>query len=111
MADLITPVDPDPPVVVPPFDDAKVWWKSRTIWGTLIAGASGIISLASGHIITPQNQSMLTDNTLILVNSISSIVTIVAAVLAWWGRIKAKKSISKNIILPVNFKLLGKKEN
>ena len=106
---VVEPVEPDP-VVDPPFTDEKVWWKSRGIVGAVIAGASGIISLVSGHVVTAQDQTLFTTDALNLINAVSSIVTVVASLVAWWGRKKAHKKISNNIILPVNFKLLGTKE-
>ena len=87
---VVEPVDP-----VPLFADEKVWWKSRGIWGAIIAGISGIVSLATGHVVTAQDQTMFTTDALNLINAVSSIVTVVAAVIAWWGRTVAKKSISK----------------
>lgn len=114
MVDPVTPVVDPPvvePVVDPPFTDEKVWWKSRGIVGAVIAGASGIISLVTGHIVTAQDQTLFTTDALNLINAVSSIVTVIASLVAWWGRKRAHKKISNNIILPVNFKLLGKKEN
>jgi uncharacterized membrane protein len=93
-------VIPDPVVIEDP-DTHKVWWKSAGIWGSIIAAGSGVIAMATGHVLTPTDQAMLTATALNLINALSTIIAIVGAVVAWWGRTHATKIISKNIISPV----------
>jgi len=79
--------------------DQKNWWQSKGIWGTLIAALSGLITLVTGgHGLDPADQAFLSMQAWNLVNAVSSIVTIVAAILGWYGRWKATTTISNKVV-------------
>ncbi len=71
------------------FDDgsvAKPWWLSRAIVGAIIVFLAQIARLAGLEI----DSAALTDVVL-------DAVTILGAALAWWGRVKATRPISRRV--------------
>lgn len=75
--------------------DVKFWWQSRGIWGTLIAALGGIVTMITGgHGLSPTDQDFLSTQAWNMVNAVSGIVTVVGAVIGWWGRWKATVVIS-----------------
>jgi hypothetical protein len=73
--------DPDP--------SGKPWWQSRSIWGVLIViGAQG---LALAGIEVDQTAAL---------EAAMGLVTILGALLAWVGRVRATRPISMRRVLP-----------
>ena len=70
------------------FDcEMKEWWKSKTIWGGIVALLSGIAGVF-GYTLLPDDQAALVDGGALLAGSIGGFIAI-------WGRVKASKSLSK----------------
>ena len=70
------------------FDyEMKEWWKSKTIWGGIVALLSGIAGVF-GYTLLPGDQAALVDGGALLAGSIGGLIAI-------WGRVKASKSLSK----------------
>ena len=67
------------------MDKTKALLASRTFWGAVVAGTSGILSLW-GHSIADQDQAELVDMAVTLVAFAGSGVAI-------WGRVKASSRI------------------
>ena len=65
----------------------KEWWKSRTVWGGIVALVSGIAGVF-GYTLLPDDQAALVDGGALLAGSIGGAIAI-------WGRVKASKSLSK----------------
>lgn len=68
------------------MDETKALLASRTFWGAVVAGASGLMSLW-GYSVLPEDQVQLVDMAATLVGFAGSGVAI-------WGRVKAGKRIN-----------------
>jgi uncharacterized membrane protein len=68
---------------------SKPWWQSRAIWGAVIVVLAQLARLIDVDI----DVDGLTDAAL-------SLATLIGAVMAWWGRMRADQAISQTRILP-----------
>ena len=71
--------------------DTNVWYKSKGVWGTLIAGACLVLQLTGVGNVTPEEQGKLADG---LTNLAIIGGEVVGVVLAFVGRVKAKGPIT-----------------
>lgn len=67
----------------------KSWYKSRTIWGALIALAAYVLN-HFGFVVSPEEQATLVDHIMPVVVPLSALV---ACVLTIIGRFRAEKRI------------------
>lgn len=65
----------------------KEWYRSRTLWGAVVAIVAPLIQLASGYAIDDGQQQMVVD-------VIMAVAAAVGGVLAFYGRVKATRSIA-----------------
>jgi len=67
-------------------NNTKVWWQSKTVWGSIIALLAGVATLGGVKLdATLQDQ---------LAQLLSGAGEIVGGALAWYGRVKASGAIS-----------------
>lgn len=71
--------------------DFKDWWKSKTLWGALVVAVSFILQLL-GKTISPDQQSILTDQLTTIATAVGEVVGIIIVVV---GRFMAKTAITK----------------
>ena len=76
------------PMMAPP--PAKPWWKSRRIIGAVVAVVAGLASAFAGVSVDATETTELVMQT----------VSLVGAVLAWYGSIKAARPIDPDLVLP-----------
>ena len=69
--------------------DEKPWWQSRAIVGALVVVFAQVASLFGLVVDEPA-----------ATEAAFGLVTLVGAGLAWWGRVKATKPISRTKVLP-----------
>ena len=67
------------------MDEAKPWYRSRTIWASLVTVAAALAAL-SGIAVSEADQAMLTETILQAVTAIGGLVALV-------GRLVAKSRI------------------
>lgn len=67
------------------MDDSKEWWKSRTVWGALVALAGSLAS-AAGVSVEPGVQSEA-------VAALTALATALGALIALFGRFEARSRI------------------
>lgn len=68
------------------MNGTKVWWQSKTVWGSIVALLAGVATLAGVKLdATLQDQ---------LVELIVGIANIVGGAIAWYGRVKAEGALS-----------------
>ncbi|KQT88243.1 hypothetical protein [Aurantimonas sp. Leaf443] len=67
------------------MDDVKAWYRSKTIWGAIVALGASLAGLA-GLAIDPAGQETL-------VSALADIGVALGAILAVVGRIRAQKAI------------------
>jgi hypothetical protein len=67
----------------------KPWWQSRGMWGALMVLVAQGAQMAGLEI----DSAALTD-------AVLSGITLLGAVLAWWGRVKATRPISRRDVAP-----------
>ena len=68
------------------MNGTKVWWQSKTVWGSIIALLAGVATLAGVKLdATLQDQ---------LAQLLSGAGEIVGGALAWYGRVKASGAIA-----------------
>jgi hypothetical protein len=82
-------------IAVPPFsckegdkdmNGTKVWWQSKTVWGSIVSLLAGVATLAGVKLdATLQDQ---------LAELVVGIVNIVGGAIAWYGRVKAQGALS-----------------
>lgn len=65
--------------------DMKEWYKSKAVWGGLLAVVAGIAGVF-GYTVSAEDQSILAEAAV-------SAVSVVGGLLAVFGRIKASKGI------------------
>lgn len=65
--------------------DVKVWWKSKTIWGGLVALAGGLAGLAGFEVDAATHAAV--------VNALSDAAVAIGALVAILGRFDAKQPI------------------
>ena len=70
---------------------AKPWWRSRTIWGAGIAGASVLGGMAVGFQLDAETQRVVADQTTAFV---TAGVALGGTLLAIYGRFKAAKTVT-----------------
>lgn len=68
------------------MDDNKVWWQSKSVWGSIVAVLAGVAG-AFGLNIDGAGQE-------IIATSIVGIVGAVGGLIALWGRIRADKKLT-----------------
>jgi len=68
------------------MNGTKVWWQSKTVWGSVIALLAGVATLAGVKLdATLQDQ---------LAELLTGIGNIAGGALAWYGRYKATQALS-----------------
>jgi hypothetical protein len=68
------------------MNGTKVWWQSKTVWGSIVALLAGVATLAGVKLdATLQDQ---------LAELIVGIANIVGGAVAWYGRAKADGALS-----------------
>jgi hypothetical protein len=68
------------------MNGTKVWWQSKTVWGSIVALLAGVATLAGVKLdATLQDQ---------LAELVVGIVNIVGGAIAWYGRVKAQGALS-----------------
>lgn len=68
------------------MNGAKVWWQSKTIWGSIIALLAGVATLAGVKLdATLQDQ---------LAQLLAGLGEIAGGALAWYGRLQASGAIT-----------------
>jgi hypothetical protein len=68
------------------MNGTKVWWQSKTVWGSIVALLAGVATLAGVKLdATLQDQ---------LAELVVGIVNIVGGAIAWYGRVKARGALS-----------------
>jgi len=67
----------------------KPWWQSRAIIGAVVVVVAQGVRLAGWEV----DSQATTD-------AITSGLTVIGAALAWWGRVKATKPISRRRVAP-----------
>jgi hypothetical protein len=68
------------------MNGTKVWWQSKTVWGSIVALLAGVATLAGVKLdATLQDQ---------LAELIVGIANIVGGAVAWYGRVKADGALS-----------------
>lgn len=70
---------------------AKPWWRSRTIWGAGIAGASILGGMAFGFQLDPETQRVVAEQTTAFA---TAGVALGGTLLAIYGRAKAAKAVT-----------------
>lgn len=70
------------------MNGTKVWWQSKSVWGSAIALLAGVATLA-GLKLDAGLQDQLAD-------LITGAAEIVGGALAWYGRVKATTAITLN---------------
>lgn len=66
------------------MDDSKVWYTSKTVWGSIIAVVAGIAG-AFGFQLDIAGQEVIT-------SAIVSLVGLAGGLIALWGRLRATKA-------------------
>lgn len=70
------------------MNGTKVWWQSKTVWGSIIALLAGVATLAGVKLdATLQDQ---------LAELIVGAANVVGGIVAWYGRAKADSVLSWN---------------
>lgn len=68
------------------MNGTKVWWQSKTVWGSIVALLAGVATLAGVKLdATLQDQ---------LAELIVGIANIAGGAIAWYGRVKAEGALS-----------------
>lgn len=84
------------------MDDAKKWWASRGIWGSLVAGVSGGLSFyagVKGYIADhPQDTVTLARSAQAIWDNAASAAVVIGAFVSWIGRWKATKTIDNKML-------------
>jgi hypothetical protein len=93
---MIIPDLPDTPDVtsdlnvrLAAMDEPKPWWTSRGVIGSVVTVASSLAALAGWSI----DQGSTTELAL-------GLVSLAGGAMAWWGRARAVRPISKRAVLP-----------
>ena len=63
----------------------KVWWQSKTVWGSLVALAAGFATLAGVNL-----DANLQDE---LAQLLTGAAEVLGGVLSWYGRVQAAGAI------------------
>ncbi|MEM9329971.1 MAG: hypothetical protein AAGA53_01520 [Pseudomonadota bacterium] len=66
--------------------DEKVWYRSKTIWGSLVTVLATVFG-GLGYAVTPEGQAELVDAIVDLIGTLGAIIAI-------YGRLNATKVIS-----------------
>jgi hypothetical protein len=77
------------------MDSTKPWWQSIAVWGGVIAIAAQGYSLATGHVVSPDDQAALANTAVQVGGWVSSGVTIAGALAGIWGRLRATTTLVK----------------
>lgn len=77
------------------MDQSKAWYTSKTIWGLIISLGGKIVAGVWGLNIEEAELVELTDT---VVMGVSLLVSVAGDLFAWYGRIKATKEISSNVM-------------
>jgi hypothetical protein len=72
--------------------DSKAWYASRTLWGVIISVLGKAVAGIWGVEITEEDTVQVADAVTLV---ISTSVSFVGDMLAFYGRLKAKKTIGK----------------
>lgn len=68
------------------MNGTKVWWQSKTVWGSIIALLAGVATLAGVKLdATLQDQ---------LAQLLTGAGEVIGGALAWYGRVKASGAIT-----------------
>ena len=66
--------------------DSKPWYASKTVWAAVVALVSGALALTGKLVLSPETQQAVIDGG---IGIATSIVTIISAAIAIYGRVKA----------------------
>jgi hypothetical protein len=68
------------------MNGTKVWWQSKTVWGSIVALLAGVATLAGVKLdATLQDQ---------LADLIVGLANVAGGAIAWYGRVKADAALS-----------------
>ena len=71
------------------MNGTKVWWQSKTVWGSIIALSAGAATLAGVKLdATLQDQ---------LADLLTGTGNLIGGALAWYGRFKATQALSLSV--------------
>lgn len=76
-------------VIAAELGKPKPWWQSRTLVGALMVMVAQVAKLAGLEV----DSAAVTD-------AVLSGITLLGAALAWWGRVKASRPISRRALAP-----------
>ena len=68
------------------MNDTISWWRSKTIWGSIIAILAGLVTMAGINIDAPLQSE--------LAELVTALAEIIGGSLAWYGRVKATRKIA-----------------
>ncbi len=68
------------------MNGTKVWWQSKSVWGSIVALAAGAATLAGLHL-----DAALQDQ---LADLIVGLANIAGGLLAWYGRARAQNALT-----------------
>jgi hypothetical protein len=71
------------------LEEPKPWWQSRAIIGSLITAAASLAALAGYALDVPATTEL-----------VLGLAGLVGSALAWWGRVRASRPISKTQVAP-----------
>jgi hypothetical protein len=74
------------------MNGTKVWWQSKTVWGSIVALLAGVATLAGVKL-----DAVLQDQ---LTELIVGVGNIIGAAIAWYGRVKAEGALSWTLPKP-----------
>lgn len=77
------------------MNQTKQWYTSKTIWGVIISAGGKIVGMATGYEMSEDDTSQLVD---LIIPMASFGVSFVGDILAWYGRVKAKKEIGVSTV-------------
>lgn len=68
------------------MNGTKVWWQSKTVWGSIVALLAGVATFAGLKLdVTLQDQ---------LAELITGAANVVGGLIAWYGRAKAEGALT-----------------
>lgn len=74
------------------YEKGKAWWESKTIWGIIIVLVPQVAKLIGidVDVVVVEN---VEDTVQTLNLAWNDIISVVGAIVAWWGRVKARFKI------------------
>jgi hypothetical protein len=68
------------------MNGTKVWWQSKTVWGSIIALLAGVATLAGVKL-----EATLQDQ---LAELVVGAANVIGGLIAWYGRVKAEGALT-----------------